>query len=237
MVAIRKTVPSTIRTKGPARERRRGGGGTTGGTLGVMSELDMVHLARRGRLLRVGRWLRRRDIRWNWWRKILWNTGAECREAEGRRVRSTKNLPCISLTTPITSRMAGQVLPKPTRETLSSRKKHAQCNQHCWTHELAGAAALALARSRTAADQSPLLGKEPDTEKDQDERPETIETELKESGSVQQEEHTPGQSEWQLRQDLGAFEFLAGAKGLCQAEWVRGRLAQLDCLGAANRVK
>src|SRR6202043_2016170 len=31
-------------------------------------------------------------------------------------------LPCISFTTPITSRMAGQVLPKPTRETLSSRK-------------------------------------------------------------------------------------------------------------------
>ena len=29
--------------------------------------------------------------------------------------------PCINLTTPITSKMAGQVLPKPTRETLSSR--------------------------------------------------------------------------------------------------------------------
>src|ERR1700719_1891393 len=71
MVAMRKTVPITIRTKGPEKERRGlSGGGTAGGTPGVMTGLDMVHLARRGRLLWIRRRLRRRDIRWNGWRDI-----------------------------------------------------------------------------------------------------------------------------------------------------------------------
>src|ERR1700691_2193781 len=82
MVAIRKTVPSTIRTKGPARDRcRRGGGGITGGTPGVMTGLDMVHLARRGRLIRILRcW--RRDRRWNRRHSIRWNTGRRDRRPQ-----------------------------------------------------------------------------------------------------------------------------------------------------------
>src|SRR3954468_15584809 len=63
-----------IRTKGPATERGRRGGGAIGG--GLITGLDIVHLAR-GRWLRVGctcrRWRRRwraggiySGIRWQW---------------------------------------------------------------------------------------------------------------------------------------------------------------------------
>src|SRR5271169_5095440 len=69
MVPRRNTTPSTIRTKGPASERRRcGGRGGSGENAGVVTGLgvtgfggnwlDIFHLARRGwlRALHRGRW-------------------------------------------------------------------------------------------------------------------------------------------------------------------------------------
>ena len=49
MVPSRKMTPTTIRTNGPANDRwRRGGKGAMGG--GVMTGLDIFHLARRSLL-------------------------------------------------------------------------------------------------------------------------------------------------------------------------------------------
>src|ERR1700688_4069352 len=76
MVAIRKTVPITIRTKGPEKERRGlSGGGAAGGTPGGITGLDLIHLRARRRLLRIRRCLWRRDGRWNGRR----NTGRSAR--------------------------------------------------------------------------------------------------------------------------------------------------------------
>src|ERR1700719_4609589 len=82
IVAIRKIVPKTIRTNGPARERRRGGGGTIGGTPGVITGLDIFHLARR-------RWLRTLHCSLHCRRR----RGAR-RKARRSRRRST-NVSCI----------------------------------------------------------------------------------------------------------------------------------------------
>jgi len=124
MVPSRQTMPNTIRTNGPANERRgrSGGIGGMGGTglnpeVGVgldVPELDIVHLARRG-----------------WWLAesalVLEGGGAlggifdvlfcvtfcvtpgYIPGGSGPKCPSADALLCISLTTPITSRMAGQV--------------------------------------------------------------------------------------------------------------------------------
>ncbi len=87
-----------------------------------------------------------------------------------------------------------------------------------------------------ASNQAPLLGEEPHAEKDQDERPKTIQTELKDPGSVQKEEHAQADENGGSSGNLGAFEFFAGAKGGRQTERIGSRFAHLDCLGAAHCV-
>jgi len=183
----------------------------------------MVHLARRGRLLRVGRWLRRRDIRWNWWRKILWNTG----RSAGRQRTDVSARRRIALhqldhyQSP--ARMAGQVLPKPTRETLSSRKSTPNVTSIAGPNELAGAAAFALARSRTAADHSHCLANSQTPRKIRMSGQKRSRPNSKSPGSVHRKSTPRPIRRWQLRQEPGAFEFLAGAKGLCQADMGQGQ--------------
>jgi len=73
IVPSRQTVPNTISTKGPASDRgRRGGRGGIGENAGVVTGLDIFHLARRGWFCALhGRTLhcrRRRSI----WRNARW---------------------------------------------------------------------------------------------------------------------------------------------------------------------
>src|SRR5579864_9419948 len=170
MVAMRKTVPITIKTKGPESERRGlSGGGAAGGTPGVKTGLDMVHLARRGRLLRIGRRRRRRDIGWN-------ARGNIRRSARGQasNMSAQRSIALHQLDDSYHQQNGGPGSAKAHARNAVQQEKYAQSDEHCRAHELAGAAVFTLASRGCTADQAPVFGKEPNAEKDQDERPETI---------------------------------------------------------------
>src|ERR1035437_5893651 len=226
MVPSRQTVPSTIRTKGPARERRgRGGRGGTGENPGVVTGLDIFHLARRG-WLRALHCRRRRDIGWK----------ARCSRRQGSEVSVRRSIALDQLDHSDHQQNGGPGSAKVHSRNVAEQEKHAYRHEHRRPHQLPGAAALALAYDRVATDQAPVLGKEPDAEKDQDERPETIQTELKKSSSVEQKKNAQTDENGGSDGNFGPFESLDGAKGLRPAEWVRSRFAHLDGLRAANRI-
>src|SRR3984885_342012 len=244
MVAIRNTMPRIISTKGPAKERRRGGsgGGTAGGTVpGVITGLDMVHLTRGGRLVRIRRSLRWRNIRWNVRRKvgrgIRWNGRRYAGWNAQRPDMSAGGSIALHQLHHSNDQQDGRPSSvKSHARNAIEQEKYSQSNQHCRTHELASAAVFALAAHRSPPDQAPVFGEQPYAEEDQNEGPETFQTKLKEARSVQEEKHPQANENGSSRGNLGSFEFLAGAKGLRQAEWVGCGLSRLNGFGAANRV-
>src|SRR6202035_2390720 len=142
MVAIRNTVPSTIRTNGPERDRRGRGGGAMGGTPGVitglgMPWLDMVHLARRGCLIRVRRRLRGSDIRWNTRRsrgRRAWR--------QGTNVSAGGSIALHQLDDSNHQQNCGPCSAEAHAGDAVEQKKYAQSDEHRGSHEPAGAASV-----------------------------------------------------------------------------------------------
>src|ERR1700733_10442939 len=179
------------------------------------------------------RW--RRNNRWNRRRSIRWNTGRRDRRPQAN-VSVVGGIALHQLDYSNHQQYGGPRSAKADAGNAVEQEKYAQGNQHCQPHDLAGAAVFALAPDRTAADQAPLFGEEPHPEKDQDEWPKAVQSELEQAGGMQQKDYAQSDENGRSGGNLGAFEFLAGAEGLCQAEWIRSRFAQLDRLGAAHRV-
>ena len=90
--------------------------------------------------------------------------GAGAPEAAGPRVRRDEALLCTSLTTPMTSKMAGQVLPKSDARNAVEQEQHAQSDQDRRPHEPAGAAVFALAHRPVRPQQAPVFGEQPHAE-------------------------------------------------------------------------
>ena len=82
---------------------------------------------------------------------------------------------------------------------------------------------LALTKCSAGADQSPLLGEQPYTEEDQYQRPETVESELKQACCMQQEEHAEADQDRRTGRNFGSFKFLSSTERLPPARTGRAQ--------------
>src|SRR5579871_4198906 len=215
MVPSKKTMPRTIRTNGPANDRwRLGGRGAMGG--GVITGLDIFHLARRRLLGTRSRILRN-----------AWHSGSRRHRGRRKARRSRRYRSYVTCHRRVTLHQLhnadhqqdrGPGSAKPDVRCAIEQKQNTQGDQHRWTYKPAAPAVLALAEGSAGADQSPLLGEQPNAEEDQDQRPETIEPELEQSGGVQEEQHAQADENGCTGWNFGAFEFLASTKCRGQSE-------------------
>src|SRR5260370_28322937 len=80
-----------------------------------------------------------------------------------------------------------------------------------------------------------MLGKEPYTQHDQDDRPEAMQAEVKDS--VDKKQRAQADEDGGCGWNLGGLKLFSRAEGLRQPEWIRSRFARLNRLGSTNRVQ
>ena len=160
-----------IRMTGPAIERRRRGGDTTGTRHGSPRCA------------------------------ALYGLSCDCRRRDRARLRGGGSAPgpptcpasdallCSSLTPPITSRISGHVRSNPGPCKLSIRNSTPTVTMHRRPHDAPHLAAIAVAASPSAwPSKSPTPRKQPPAKSDQDHRPEAVNAKLKQSHRMQQED-------------------------------------------------
>src|ERR1700722_1614182 len=83
---------------------------------------------------------------------------------------------------------------------------------------------------------SPLLGEHPSAKQDQNQRPETIDTEFPDVHGVEQKEHAQSNQDDRNHRDIFGFALLTQAECLRQSEWIRWGLAFLKRAGGSHCV-
>src|ERR1700730_1666280 len=116
------------------------------------------------------------------------------------------------------------------------QKKHADCDQHCRAHQLASTALVAATRRSACAKQTPVVGKQTDTQKDENQRPETIHSKLENADGVEQKDYSQADQNHGSSRNLRGINLVAHAESLRQPEGIRSGLSQLECLGGPDCV-
>src|SRR5208283_4083090 len=161
IVPSRNRMPSRISTIAPAIERGRCGAGGSGG-VGVITGLATVHLT-------GSRWRHRRNhFRGRHWRSLWRNSDVPLeRRAALEELHASNDQQ---------QNWPGAVEAHPAERF--KQKEEPERDQHRRSHRAARTAARALAGAKSSTGQAKVAGKQPASDRDQNERPETVKADL-----------------------------------------------------------
>src|SRR5579863_948247 len=165
MVPSRKTIPRMMRTIGPAKERCLGGIGGTGTCeyCGVVTGLDIFHLARRGGICTWRRWrccarTGESPRHSRWWRSTRWIARSTGRQRAD--VTTVRSIALDEFHDSDDQQDRGPSLAEIHVRDIVEQEQYAQRDQHCRAHQPASSATLADTRWPISAHQSPMFGEE-----------------------------------------------------------------------------
>src|SRR5690242_16273398 len=199
-VVSSNTTPRTIRTKGPANERRRRGGATGGGATG----LDIGHLGGWLMLTRIWglwRWRRRRHVR-----RIHRGLGFDvsgCRSIALQQLHAANH-----------EQKQRPRAPDAKRTHTVEQEQNADGEDDHRPHDVLRTAAIALAGDSVMTQQSPPAGEEPASQEDQDEGPEVMESEFENTDGMQQEQDAEADEDERSHWNLGSVHSFARTEAL-----------------------
>ena len=135
----------------------------------------------------------------------------------------------------MTSSRTGQVRPNPILPMLSNRKRNPSVSSTTGPISAARTAARASATSGAVARQAPVAREHPASERDQDERPEAVESKS-EPHRMEQEQHAEQNEHDRAHGNFARLDLCAAAKSRRQTKGIRHRLRHLNCLCRAHRI-